>query len=71
MYDIVGRRLLWYVVSLIMIVPGVLYMGYSFATHGTLLPLSIDYTGGTLWEMRFATDINSDVRAPSFCGRWL
>jgi preprotein translocase subunit SecF len=53
MYDIVGRRLLWYVVSLIFIVPGLIFMIYSLATFGTILPLSIDYTGGTLWEMRF------------------
>jgi preprotein translocase subunit SecF len=53
MYDIVGRRLLWYTISLIMIVPGLIFMGYSLATNGSILPLSIDYTGGTLWEMRF------------------
>lgn len=53
MYDIVGRRPIWYVISLILIVPGLLFMGYSLATRGTILPLSIDYTGGTLWEMRF------------------
>jgi preprotein translocase subunit SecF len=53
MYDIVGRRLIWYILSLVMIVPGLLFMGWHFAEHGTLLPLSIDYTGGTLWEMRF------------------
>ena len=57
MYDIVGRRPLWYVISLILIVPGVLFMGYSLATRGTVLPLSIDYTGGTLWEMRFSQDV--------------
>lgn len=63
MYDIVGRRALWYTISLILIVPGILFMGYSLATRGTLLPLSIDYTGGTLWEMRFAQEVNSaDVR---------
>jgi preprotein translocase subunit SecF len=54
MYDIVGRRLYWYIISLVMIVPGLIFMGYSLATRGTVLPLSIDYTGGTLWEMRFA-----------------
>lgn len=53
MYDIVGRRLWWFLISLVMIVPGVIFMGYSYATNGTVLPLSIDYTGGTLWEMRF------------------
>ena len=57
MYDIVGRRKLWYVISLILIVPGLLFMAYSFATRGTILPLSIDYTGGTLWEMRFANPV--------------
>ncbi len=63
MYDIVGRRLIWYTISLILIVPGLLYMGYSLATNGTILPLSIDYTGGTLWEMRFPQDVEpADVR---------
>lgn len=53
MFDIVGRRGIYYVVSLFLIVPGLLFMAYSLATNGTILPLSIDYTGGTLWEMRF------------------
>jgi len=53
MYDIVGRRLIWYCLSILTILPGFLYMGYHYAEHGTFLPLSIDYTGGTLWEMRF------------------
>jgi preprotein translocase subunit SecF len=61
MYDIVGRRLLWYIISLILIVPGVVFMGYSLATQGTILPLSIDYTGGTLWEMRFTQEIDSSA----------
>lgn len=53
MYDIVGRRPLWYVVTLILIVPGIVFMIWSMFTYGTLLPLNIDYTGGTLWELRF------------------
>ncbi|MCC6458078.1 MAG: protein translocase subunit SecF [Caldilineaceae bacterium] len=61
MYDIVGRRLLWYIISLIFIVPGLVFMGYSLATHGTILPLSIDYTGGTLWEMRFEQEVDPTV----------
>jgi preprotein translocase subunit SecF len=60
MYDIVGRRPLWFTISLLLIVPGLLFMGYSLATQGTLLPLSIDYTGGTLWEMRFAEATEPD-----------
>jgi preprotein translocase subunit SecF len=63
MYDIVGRRLRWYIISLILIVPGIFFMGYSLATYGTILPLSIDYTGGTLWEMRFEQEVApADVR---------
>jgi preprotein translocase subunit SecF len=61
MFDIVGRRLIWYIISLVMILPGVIFMGYSLATRGTVLPLSIDYTGGTLWEMRFAQAIDPAV----------
>lgn len=63
MFDIVGRRPLWYLISLILIVPGLFFMAYSLATHGTPLPLSIDYTGGTLWEMRFEQPVApTDVR---------
>jgi len=61
MYDIVGRRMIWYALSLLMILPGLVFMGYSYATHGTLLPLSIDYTGGTLWEMRFPQNVEPNT----------
>ena len=50
---IVERRNIWFTISIIAIVPGIIYMIWSLATHGTLLPLSIDFTGGTVWDMRF------------------
>ena len=53
MYRIVERRGLWFALSLVFIVPGLLYMIWSSATRGYALPLSIDYTGGTIWEIRF------------------
>ena len=53
MYHLVERRATWFLISAILILPGILFMIYSLATTGTPLPLSIDYTGGTLWEMRF------------------
>jgi preprotein translocase subunit SecF len=59
MYDIVGRRKIWYILSLLMLLPGVLFMGYSLVTRGTILPLNIDYTGGTLWEMRYGQAVDS------------
>ncbi len=60
MYDIVGRRPLWYLLTLILIVPGIVFMIWSLFTYGTLLPLSIDYTGGTLWEIRFAQPVEPE-----------
>jgi len=53
MYDLVQRRTTWFTLSLILVLPGIFFMIYSMAVNGTLLPLSIDYTGGTLWEIRF------------------
>lgn len=53
MYHIMERRGLWFLISVIATIPAIVYMAWSLSTRGTLLPLSIDFTGGTLWEMRF------------------
>ncbi|MCB0132002.1 MAG: protein translocase subunit SecF [Caldilineaceae bacterium] len=53
MYKIVEKRRLWFLISTILTIPGILFMLYSAATTGSVLPLSIDFTGGTLWEMSF------------------
>lgn len=53
MYNFVERRPIWFIMSLIAILPGILLMLWSLASTGAPLPLSIDYTGGTLWELRF------------------
>lgn len=63
MFRIVERRGWYFSLSLLFILPGILYMIWSLTTQGHLLPLSIDYTGGTLWEMRFNEAQNpTDVR---------
>jgi len=63
MYNLVERRPLWFTISLIAIIPGILLMLWSLISIGSLLPLSIDYTGGTLWELRFDEAIEpSEVR---------
>lgn len=64
MYQLVERRSLWFLFSLVAILPGVIFMLWNLASSGILLPLSIDYTGGTQWEMRFEqpvapTDVGS------------
>ncbi len=46
-FDIVGRRKLWYLISLCVIIPGIVSMfvkGFNFG---------IDFTGGTIIELRF------------------
>lgn len=48
MLNILGKRYLFFGISLLVIVPGLLLA----ALHG--LPLAIDFTGGTLLEVRFA-----------------
>lgn len=53
MFDLMQRRKIWFTFSLILIVPGLIFMVISTVTRGAPLPLNIDYTGGTLWEMRF------------------
>ncbi len=57
MLDLVGKRYYWFLLSLIVIIPGLL----SLAVHG--LRLSIDFTGGTLWEIQLSRPVQpGDVR---------
>lgn len=51
--QLVERRRIWYIISLLAMLPGIVYMIGHMFTAGTPLPLNIDYTGGTLWEVRF------------------
>jgi len=50
MYDIVGKRNLWFAISAILTIPGLI-----FIFLGGLRP-SIDFTGGTEWEVRYASE---------------
>lgn len=63
MYRIMERRGFYFAISLVLTLPAVIYMIWSLSTRGVLLPLSIDYTGGTLWELRFSKAVDpADVR---------
>ncbi len=53
MFNIVQRRNLYYTLSTIIIIPGVIAMIISMLQFGTPLKLSIDFTGGALQELRF------------------
>ena len=50
MYDLVGKRKLWFAISTLLTVPGLV-----FILIGGLKP-SIDFTGGTEWEVRYANE---------------
>jgi preprotein translocase subunit SecF len=47
MIDILGKRYLYFMISLLVILPGI----FILVTGG--LPLSIDFTGGSLLEVQF------------------
>ncbi len=55
MFDIVGKRNWFFLLSLIITIPGVLFILLTPITNGAAgLKFSIDYTGGTEWSIRFA-----------------
>lgn len=61
--NLMQKRGLWFLLSVILMIPGIAYMLWAVFTGKPVLPLSIDYTGGTVWELRFQQDIvPADVR---------
>src|SRR3990172_7504871 len=50
MYDIVGKRRWYFLFSALITIPGLVFIAL-----GGLKP-SIDFTGGTVWQVRFADD---------------
>lgn len=60
---IIERRGIYFTISILLMLPGIIYMVWSLAARGTPLPLSIDYKGGLNWEMRFPQEVQpGDVR---------
>jgi preprotein translocase subunit SecF len=53
MFDIVGKRHWYFLISGLIIVPGVIAMIYSTIRFGTPVRLGIDFTGGALLELQF------------------
>ena len=54
MFDVIGRRRWFYAFSLLITVPGLIFILLTPLTGGAAgLKFSIDYTGGTQWEIRF------------------
>ncbi len=61
---IVERRPLWFLISLIAILPSIIFMLTRGVSGQSVLPLSIDYTGGVQWEIQFTEPVTAEqVRA--------
>ncbi len=64
MLDIIGKRKWYFLLSALIIIPGLIAMGISFARFGSPVRLSIDFTSGSLLEVRFEQALQpGDVRA--------
>ena len=53
MTKLASKRKLWFLISLLIIIPGVVALIFSG------LKLGIDFTGGTLWEVRFSQPVEA------------
>lgn len=51
MIDFVGKRYVYFILSLLIIVPGLIAIGYHWVEFGRPFALAIDFTGGTNWEL--------------------
>ena len=55
MFDIVGKRNWFFLLSLLITIPGVIFILLTPLSNGAAgIKFSIDYTGGTEWSVRFA-----------------
>jgi preprotein translocase SecF subunit len=53
-FDIIGKKRWFFLISLLVTIPGVLFILLTPITNGAAgLKFSIDYTGGTEWSVRF------------------
>ncbi len=53
MFRLVEKRKWYFLLSALVIVPGLVAMIYSTITTGLPFKLAIDFTGGSIWELRF------------------
>ena len=53
-FNLVENRRLFFLISAAIIVPGLIVMGYSLVTTGSLCRLSIDFLGGSIYDITFA-----------------
>jgi preprotein translocase subunit SecF len=52
--NIIKNRYLYFLISLLVIIPGIVFMFINWRQKGQPLPLAIDFTGGSLLEVKFS-----------------
>ncbi len=57
--DIVGRSKTWFSISLVLLLVGLTSMAFSLATFGAPLRLGLDFSGGTLLDLRFEQSVTT------------
>jgi len=57
MFRLVENRKWYFLLSALVIVPGLIAMIYSTVTTGLPFKLAIDFTGGSIWELKFEQPI--------------
>ena len=63
MFNIVEKRHWYFLISAVIIIPGLVAMIYSIVMFGSPIKLGIDFTGGALVEMRFEQPVQpAEVR---------
>jgi preprotein translocase SecF subunit len=60
MFNIIGKRYWYFLISALLIVPGLIAMIYSTVTYGAPVRLSIDFTGGSLMVIKFQQHATED-----------
>ncbi len=64
MFRLVEKRKWYFLLSTLVIVPGLIAMIYSIVTTGLPFKLAIDFTGGSIWELNFPQPVApADLRA--------
>jgi preprotein translocase SecF subunit len=65
MFNLVQKRRLFYTLSALILIPGILLMAYMTVTTGSPFRLSIDFEGGSIYELRFTGPgaDEADIRA--------
>ena len=68
MFDIIGKKRWFFLISLIVTIPGLIFILLTPLTGGKEgLQFTIDYTGGTTWQIRFADpNVSADAVASVF-----